>query len=68
MADVQITVRDNGPYVLRGPIDLLDPDGKLLKVEREVIALCRCGGSDNKPFCDGTHSKNGFAATSRGEA
>lgn len=65
MADVTVTVRENGPYLVKGPIEILDPEGGKFKVEREVIALCRCGGSTNKPFCDGTHSKIGFAAATR---
>ncbi len=62
MADVSITVRENGPYLVRGPINLVDAAGDEFRVEREVIALCRCGGSSNKPFCDGTHSRIGFEA------
>lgn len=65
MADVTVTVRENGPYLVRGPIEILDPEGGKFRVERDVIALCRCGGSTNKPFCDGTHSKIGFAAATR---
>ena len=65
MADVTITTRENGPYLVRGPIQILDADGNAFKVERDVVALCRCGGSTNKPFCDGTHSKIGFAAAER---
>jgi 3-phenylpropionate/trans-cinnamate dioxygenase ferredoxin subunit len=65
MADVQITVRDNGPYLVKGPIELTDVAGNSVRIERETIALCRCGGSANKPFCDGTHSRIGFAAATR---
>jgi len=65
MADVNITVRENGPYVVRGPITLVDAQGDQFTVEREVIALCRCGGSTTKPFCDGTHSRIGFQAATR---
>ena len=60
MEKVTITTRPNGPYLVKGPITLLDPEGKEFKVEGEVVALCRCGGSTRKPFCDGTHSKIGF--------
>lgn len=62
MADVRITVRPNGPYLVKGPIELIDGDGNTFVVKKETIALCRCGGSANKPFCDGTHSSIGFAA------
>lgn len=65
MADVTITPRDNGPYLVKGPIQLIDIDGNEFKLDRETIALCRCGGSTNKPFCDGTHSKIGFAAATK---
>jgi CDGSH-type Zn-finger protein len=61
MADVEITIRNNGPYRVSGQIKLLDPDGNEVDLGgREVFALCRCGGSTKKPFCDGTHSKIGF--------
>jgi 3-phenylpropionate/trans-cinnamate dioxygenase ferredoxin subunit len=65
MADVTITVKPNGPYVVQGPIDLVDADGNVYPVEREVIALCRCGASEKKPFCDGTHSRIGFQAAAQ---
>ena len=65
MADVTITVRENGPYLVRGPIQILDAQGNDFRVERETVALCRCGGSTTKPFCDGTHSKIGFDAATR---
>jgi CDGSH-type Zn-finger protein len=70
MADVQIKVRENGPYRVQGPITLTDADGNEydLGEKGEVIALCRCGGSTNKPFCDGTHSKVGFEAAERAVA
>jgi 3-phenylpropionate/trans-cinnamate dioxygenase ferredoxin subunit len=55
-------MRPNGPYILTGPIDLTDPDGNPIPIPegKANIALCRCGGSTTKPFCDGTHSKIGF--------
>jgi CDGSH-type Zn-finger protein len=62
MADVTIHATKNGPYLVRGPIELFDTTGNKIKVEKETIALCRCGGSTTKPFCDGTHSKIGFQA------
>ncbi len=62
MADVTIRATKNGPYLVRGPIELLDTTGNKIKVEKETIALCRCGGSTTKPFCDGTHSRIGFQA------
>ena len=63
MADLKITVRPNGPYLLEGDVQIVDIDGQPYdKGERPRIALCRCGGSTTKPFCDGTHTKIGFAA------
>jgi len=62
MADVEIRVTRNGPYLVSGRPDLLGADGSAVPVENDTIALCRCGASSNKPFCDGTHSKIGFAA------
>jgi CDGSH-type Zn-finger protein len=69
MSDVTITPMENGPYIVRGPVTLLDVDGNEYDVsERKTIALCRCGGSTTKPFCDGTHSKTGFEAAERAVA
>jgi CDGSH-type Zn-finger protein len=65
VADTTITVRPNGPYLVKGSYEILDADGNPFTVEREQIALCRCGGSTNKPFCDGTHSKIGFEAATQ---
>jgi CDGSH-type Zn-finger protein len=58
-----IRVRKNGPYLVEGDdVKVVDWEGKEYTFERMPIALCRCGGSTNKPFCDGTHSKVGFQA------
>ena len=59
-----IQVRKNGPYRVEsdGEVKVVDWEGREYTFERLPIALCRCGGSTNKPFCDGTHSKIGFAA------
>jgi len=60
---VKITARPNGPYIVEGEIELTDPTGSRVHTGgRSTIALCRCGGSTTKPFCDGTHSKIGFRA------
>lgn len=68
-AGVEIKVRENGPYRISGPIRLIDADGQAYAVpEGGVVALCRCGGSTTKPFCDGTHSKTGFEAAERAVA
>lgn len=63
-AQDQVTVepRPNGPLFLRGRIRVVGDDGAVVREDTRV-ALCRCGGSGNKPFCDGTHRRNGFTAT-----
>jgi len=58
--EVKITALDNGLYLVKGSVLILDADGNQFPVERATVALCRCGGSMTKPFCDGTHSKIGF--------
>lgn len=70
MPDLDIQVTENGPYMLTGAdIRLVDADGKEYDVSnRKVVALCRCGGSTTKPFCDGTHSRKGFEAAERAVA
>ena len=57
---VTIKIRDNGPYVVEGDFSLVDASGNEVPILKK--ALCRCGGSTTKPFCDGTHSKIGFQA------
>ena len=65
MTETTITPSDNGPNLVRGPIRLIDVDGNELEVKGATIALCRCGGSANKPFCDGTHARIGFKSVVR---
>ncbi len=55
-----ITIAKNGPYLVSSAVPLKDAEGKEIKVEKKMYALCRCGQSANKPFCDGTHSNIGF--------
>lgn len=57
----QVTVdpQPNGPLYLRGRIQVRGPDGSVIREDTRV-ALCRCGGSANKPYCDGSHKMNGF--------
>jgi CDGSH-type Zn-finger protein len=55
---VTIKIRDNGPLVVEGDFTLVDANGNEVPIAKK--ALCRCGGSTMKPFCDGTHSKIGF--------
>lgn len=59
---VTITPYRNGPYLVRGPFELLDQDGNPIETGRATIALCRCGKSRMRPFCDGTHKAIGFQA------
>ncbi|HEX5725571.1 MAG TPA: CDGSH iron-sulfur domain-containing protein [Longimicrobiaceae bacterium] len=60
---VTILVRRNGPYLVDGPFRLIDADGNEYPLTPgKKVSLCRCGGSVNKPFCDGTHSRVGFQA------
>jgi uncharacterized Fe-S cluster protein YjdI len=58
---LEVKAAANGPLLLRGGVRVLDAQGNLL-YEGDKAALCRCGGSANKPFCDGTHRTNGFTA------
>jgi CDGSH-type Zn-finger protein len=58
-----ITVRMNGPYKVEGDdVTVVDWNGKEYEISRRPFALCRCGGSTTKPFCDGSHTKLGFQA------
>lgn len=58
----KITVNDNGPLRIEGTdIVIQDPSGKQFGLAgRTVVSLCRCGLSENKPFCDGQHGRQGF--------
>jgi uncharacterized Fe-S cluster protein YjdI len=56
---LELSASADGPLLVTGGVRILDAEGTLL-YEGERAALCRCGGSANKPFCDGTHKKNGF--------
>lgn len=70
MTLVEIKVRENGPYRITGPVRLIDADGNEFELpgDGRPLALCRCGGSKTKPFCDKTHSKIGFEAAERAVA
>jgi CDGSH-type Zn-finger protein len=59
MATTKITINSNGSVKVEGDFELLDKSGNAYNLQgREVIALCRCGLSQNKPFCDGAHKGN----------
>jgi CDGSH-type Zn-finger protein len=70
MNEVVIKARENGPYKVTGPVTVIDVDGNEydLSDKGDAVALCRCGGSRTKPFCDGTHSRIGFQAAERAVA
>lgn len=58
----EIKGRENGPYLIEGTAVYTDADGSEKTTQGTVVALCRCGASANKPFCDGTHRKIEFEA------
>ena len=62
MSETTIQVMKTGPLKITGSFQLLDAEGNPIPVATEKIALCRCGASANKPFCDGAHNKIGFLA------
>jgi CDGSH-type Zn-finger protein len=59
-----ITPYRDGPLIVRGDFRLVDQDGAEIDPGRATIALCRCGKSGIKPFCDGSHKRSGFSAPS----
>ena len=66
---VVIKVRDNGPYKVTGPVELVDADGNRFFFDADrPLALCRCGHSRSKPFCDRSHREAGFEACERAAA
>ena len=67
MSNAKITVTRNGPYLVNGDVEVTDADGTAYTT-KSTFALCRCGGSTTKPFCDGTHSKIGFRAAEQAVA
>ena len=64
MADASIKCIPNGPYRISGPATITDSQGQVVRTieEGKAVSMCRCGGSTNKPYCDGTHSRIGFEA------
>lgn len=59
MSDVKIECRPNGPAIIQGNVELTDAQGNKV-VTGETTALCRCGFSDKKPLCDGSHKREGW--------
>ena len=64
---VTITPYRDGPLLVRGPFRLQDMHGEEIAVGRETVALCRCGKSRIRPFCDGTHKLTKFRAATGAE-
>jgi CDGSH-type Zn-finger protein len=60
MAAATIIPRNDGPYHIKGDFKLATQGGKPIEVGKDEVWLCRCGHSQNKPFCDGSHKKAGF--------
>jgi CDGSH-type Zn-finger protein len=68
MADaIRITSYRDGPLLVRGPFRLEDQNGNPIETDRQTIALCRCGKSRQRPFCDGSHKLVRFRAPSGAE-
>jgi CDGSH-type Zn-finger protein len=60
----KITINNNGSIKVEGDFQVCDMEGRPFDLAgRAVIGLCRCGASENKPFCDGSHRKVGFEST-----
>jgi CDGSH-type Zn-finger protein len=59
-----IRCRENGPYIIHGAVVIVDHTGKAFAPPpgKDTIALCRCGQSKNRPFCDGSHRACSFQA------
>lgn len=57
---VTVTACANGPLIVRGDVELVDEHGDPLEARRRTMALCRCGASAIRPFCDGSHKAIGF--------
>ena len=66
-APARITPYRDGPYLLRGPFEMIGQDGRAIDCSRQTVALCRCGRSQIRPFCDGTHKLIGFRAAGGAE-
>ena len=66
-AEAVITPYRNGPLLVRGPFRIVGQDGVEIDARRKTVALCRCGKSRIRPFCDGTHRLVGFRAAGAAE-
>jgi len=61
MGEVTIQALQNGPLLVKGTVQVVDAQGEIIQTQPgQPVALCRCGHSASKPFCDGSHQKAGF--------
>jgi len=61
MPSTKVTVNNDGSIRIEGDFEIADPQGQMFGLGgRTAIGLCRCGASQNKPFCDGSHARTGF--------
>ncbi len=65
-----IRCRENGPLLVQGPVKIVDHQGNefIIPPGKDSVALCRCGQSKNRPFCDGSHRSCGFLAAELAKA
>ena len=69
MAETKITANNNGPLRVEGQFTIHDAQGNAFDIAgRTVLSLCRCGHSENKPFCDGSHKRAGFQSEVKARA
>jgi CDGSH-type Zn-finger protein len=66
-AEATITPYRDGPVLVRGPFRIVDQEGREIDATKRTVALCRCGRSQLKPFCDGTHKAAGWRAPSEAQ-
>lgn len=61
MPETTVQAFKNGPFIVKGAVKVLDVDGNEYDIsDQKAVALCRCGQSENRPFCDGKHNRIGF--------
>lgn len=66
MSNVTIKIKDHGPLIVEGPIQVVDGEGNSYPLpDKPAIGLCRCGASAKKPFCDGSHKAASFQSEIR---
>ncbi len=67
MSETKIRIRDNGPFLVEGPVRLEDAAGNVYRIDKPNVALCRCGASAKRPFCDGAHNQCDFQSMDRAD-